>query len=169
VEGGGESFDSTSRNPKTKEHDTEDNGSKIGIPISGTQEEPESRSCRAILEAYNAILPELPKAENVTTNRAKLLGQRIRDDPDRRDLEWWKSYFRRVREFPWPMGDNPNDWRADFDWLIGESGMQKIIEGSFRRSSGTGKRGRTEAGAELQKKYTNERGIVDAGALLWGQ
>jgi hypothetical protein len=62
------------------------------------------------------------------------------------------------------MGHNPSDWRAGLDWLIGERGMQKILEGGFGRSSAN--RGRTEAGAQLQKKYTDKDGIVDARALL---
>jgi hypothetical protein len=64
------------------------------------------------------------------------------------------------------MGDNPSNWRADFDWLLSEKGMQKILEGGFGRFS-TPKFGEgTKAGWELLKKYTDEGGRVDGRAIL---
>jgi hypothetical protein len=130
-------------------------------------------SYEAIVEEYNAILPELPRAEKVTPSRAETLQRRIDEDPARSEIGWWKGYFRQVREFPWPMGDNPKGWRADFDWLTEDRGMQKILEGGFRKSQNLEKRnsnpnfeGRTQAGVEMQRKYTNERGEVDAWALF---
>jgi DNA-binding Lrp family transcriptional regulator len=128
--------------------------------------EPKICSYEAIAEAYNAILPELVRAEKITPFRVETLRRRIAEDPARHELDWWRQYFRQVREFSWPMGDNPKGWRADFDWLTEDRGMQKILEGSFRRSQSSG--GRTQAGAEIQKRYTNERGEVDALALLLG-
>ena len=64
------------------------------------------------------------------------------------------------------MGDNPNAWRADFDWLICEHGMQKILEGSFRPKRPPVFGERTAEGLELQKKYTSPGGLVDAKAML---
>jgi biotin operon repressor len=119
-----------------------------------------------IRKAYNTILPELPQAEILTASRAKTLCQRVREDPARAEIDWWRRYFLRVREFPWPMGQNASNWKADFDWLIGEKGIQKILEGGFGRSSAVAAGGRTEAGAALQKKYTDENGVVDARALF---
>jgi hypothetical protein len=130
--------------------------------------EGETEHClyEGIVGEYNAILPELPRAEKLTPFRAETLQRRIDEDPVRQELGWWKEYFRRVREFPWPMGDNPKGWRADFDWLTEDRGMQKIIEGAFRKPQISYSGGRTRAGEELQKKYTNERGEIDAFALL---
>jgi DNA-binding Lrp family transcriptional regulator len=116
-----------------------------------------------IRDAYNTALPELPKAERVTASRAGILRRRIEEDAARRRPDWWKRFFGRVREFPWPMGNNPNNWRADFDWLIGEKGMLKILEGGFSRPCNPGEA--TAAGLEIQKKHT-QGGKIDAGAIL---
>jgi predicted transcriptional regulator len=129
-----------------------------------TPTSPDSDVNEAIRSLYNEILPELPGAEKITNSRAKELNRRIREDPERKELSWWRRYFLSVREFPWLMGFNPGNWRAGLDWLIGERGMQKILEGGFVRSPVNG--GRTEAGAALQKKYTDKDGIVDVKALL---
>jgi hypothetical protein len=116
------------------------------------------------LAAFNEILPELPGAEKLTASRIKTLNCRVGENPARKESDWWKKYFERVRLFPWLMGQNPNNWKATFDWLIGESGMQKIIEGGFMKAPRP-EYSREEL-RELQRKYTNERGIVDAKALL---
>jgi hypothetical protein len=164
-------IDQKNQKPQKTKHDTED---KAEIP------EPHSESKKTdpelfgeIREIYNTVLPELAKAEKVTAGRAKALGRRIMENPDRNQPAWWERFFSRVREYPWPMGDNPNNWRADFDWLIGESGMQKILEGTFRpfqRVQRTADRPvfgeGTAEGWALQEKYTHSGGLVDAKAML---
>jgi hypothetical protein len=117
-----------------------------------------------ILAAFNEVLPELPQAEALTSSRTKTLKLRINEDPARQNLDWWKKFFDRVRLFPWLMGRNPNNWKATFDWLIGEDGMRKVIEGSFTQAPRS--EYSPEELREWQRKYTNERGIVDAKALL---
>jgi hypothetical protein len=122
-----------------------------------------------IITAYNAILPELPAAGQATSSREKAVKRRIREDPERSDPRWWEKYFSRVREFPWLMGSNPSGWTAAFDWLVGEKGMLKVLEGGFGRfvpALTDGAEIRSEAGDELQKKYTDANGVVDVRALL---
>jgi hypothetical protein len=92
------------------------------------------------------------------------LRQRIRESPDRKEPGWWKKFFSSVREFPWPMGQNRDKWRADFDWLIGERGMQKIMEGSFQKAPAIGECAIDSR--EFQKKYTDSEGRVDARAMF---
>lgn len=127
---------------------------------------PETPSHMAILATFNEILPGLPQAEMLTSSRAQTLNLRINEDPARQNLDWWKRFFERVRLFPWLMGHNPNNWKATFDWLIGEAGMRKVIEGNFTQASRPGQEYSREELREWQKRFTDERGIVDAKALL---
>jgi hypothetical protein len=143
--------------PQKPEHDTE-----------GKTEPPklnrEMELFEVIRETYNSTLSELPKAEKITTSRAKVLRQRIRESPDRKEPGWWENFFFSVREFPWPMGQNRDKWRADFDWLIGEHGMQKILEGAFQKAQAVGECAIDSR--EFQKKYTDSEGRVDARAMF---
>jgi hypothetical protein len=118
----------------------------------------------AIRGAYNSALPELPQAEKITVSRAKVLRQRIRESPERKEPGWWEKFFSSVREFPWPMGQNRDKLRADFDWHIGERGMQKILEGSFQKAPAIGECAIDSR--EFQKKYTDSEGRIDAKAML---
>jgi hypothetical protein len=139
------------------EHDTEE---KTEPPKPNL----ETELFEAIRAAYNSTLPELPRAEKITASRTKVLRQRIRESPDRKEPGWWRKFFSSVRDFPWPMGRNRDKWRADFDWLIGERGMQKILEGSFQKAPVIGECAIDSL--EFQKKYTDSEGRIDARAML---
>jgi hypothetical protein len=99
----------------------------------------------------------------VTKSRIKAIKARLKDDPARKELDWWRRYFQRVREFPWLLGRNPKRWMANLDWLIKDEPMQKVLEGVFSRDTSSG---RTESAEAAQKKYTNAGGEVDARSLL---
>jgi hypothetical protein len=164
-EKGEKDFEQEIPKPQNQEHDTEGKGKKQeaeNIPS-------EPSLYNAILNAFNETLKGLPHAETLTPARIKNLDRRIREDPAREEPEWWKRYFRDVRDCSWLMGKNPNGWKASFDWLIGENGMRKVIEGSFTKIPGSGFT--DEEKRALQRKYTDERGRVDAIGLLreWRQ
>jgi hypothetical protein len=147
---------------QNQKHDT---GEKDRSQGTGQKpESPEISPLMGILDAFNEILPELPRAEKLTASRIRALNLRIEQAPERRELIWWRRYFESARGFPWLMGRNPNGWKATFDWLIGEDGMQKVIEGGFTPPQSA--EYSPEDLRELQRKYTDERGIVDARALL---
>ena len=148
--------------PQNKKHDTEAKSGKL-IPMPNF---PEVSPYMDILAAFNEILPELPQAEALTSARTHTLKLRISEDPARQNPDWWRRFFERVRVFPWLMGRNPNNWKATFDWLIGENGIQKVIEGGFTQTSKPCQEYSREELREWQKKYTDERGIVDAKAML---
>ena len=132
---------------------------------------PEALPHTAILSAFNEILPELPQAEVLTASRSQTLNLRISEDQARQILDWWRQFFERVRLFPWLMGHNPNNWKATFDWLIGEDGMRKVIEGGFTQAQRQRQEYSPEELREWQRKFTDEGGFVDAKALLldWRQ
>jgi predicted transcriptional regulator len=159
-EGRNEKYETSKPQNQNQKHDTE---AKSEEQIQ--RMEPDAAPLHeTILRAFNEILPELPGAERLTASRIKALRLRIGEDPARKEADWWKQYFDGVRLFPWLMGNNPHNWKATFDWLIGETGMQKVIEGGFMKASRP-EYSREEL-LEWQRRYTDERGIVDAKALL---
>ena len=146
--------------PRGQKHDTEEKEETVRIPKPPAPKDPYAE----ILGTYNRILPELTRAEKITGSRSKSLDLRIAEDSARKDIRWWEEYFARVRNYPWLMGNNPNGWKANFDWLTGEDGMRKVVEGAFTQAPRR-EQSREEM-IEWQRRYTDERGIVDAKALL---
>lgn len=162
--------DSMNKNNSPPAPPTVEEGGAASFDLeSGTPETPEVKERRlhqAILDAYNEILPELPGAQKLSKGRASRLRALLKEDPVRRDLEWWRRFFQRVRQYPWPMGHNPSKWFASFDWLLGDEGMLKVIEGTFSMVAAPPPGGgRTTTGAEQQKKHTTG-GKVNVRAVL---
>ena len=156
----GEKYESEIR--ITKNHETEaKDRNRISTP-NVSEEIPYT----SILAAYNEILPELPRGEILTSSRTQTLNLRIRENSMRLNLEWWRGFFEHVRQFPWLMGHNPNNWKATFDWLISEEGMRKVIEGSFTQTPRTAKDYSPEELLEWQRRFTDERGVIDAKAFI---
>lgn len=150
--------------PKGDEEGDGDLTLESGVPE--TPAERQRRFFQAVLTAYNTILPELPKATKLSKARESRLRTLLKEDPVRRELEWWRRFFQRVRQYPWPMGHNPSKWFASFDWLLGEEGMLKVIEGRFSKVAAPAPGGgRSITGAEQQKKHT-KGGKVDVKAVL---
>jgi DNA-binding Lrp family transcriptional regulator len=157
--GEGADFESEKESSSEKSDKTHDTQERTNIPEIRGQE-----FYDAILNAYHAILPELSRLEMLTSFATELIEARIRESPEREKLDWWRRYFNRVREFPWPMGDNDKRWKSDFLWLLSAKGMEKINSEHFSRYP-VNERTISEC-LERQRKYTDERGVVDGAAIL---
>ena len=88
-----------------------------------------------IVKLYNEILPELPRAVDVTEARQRAIKARWNEDPRFRSLEWWeKKFFPRVRTIDLLMGRTDfrgGAWKANLDFLLTPSKFRKIVEGSY--------------------------------------
>jgi|GEM_PF-3304535 len=113
----------------------------------------------ALVEGYHRILPELPRVKLFSRKRQHTTETRIREDPERKSLDWWWSYFERVRQCPYLLGTNSRGWKADFDWLLDEDRMTRVLEGKYDRRNGDRRKGGTAArlgGSERTAKQSVE-------------
>jgi len=88
-----------------------------------------------IINIYNEQLPELSRVEKITKSRKTAIKERWKSDKTRQNLTWWKEYFVLVKNTPFLLGDNPRGWRANFDFLICEEKMIRVIEGAYTINS----------------------------------
>jgi hypothetical protein len=97
-----------------------------------------------IVALYHQVLPRLPAVKVWNEFRKRLLQGRWREDPERQNLDWWRTYFEKVNQCPWLLGDGPeNGWRANLEWLIRPDNFLKVLNGWYERSAkrgGSGKR-----------------------------
>jgi len=92
-----------------------------------------------IVDLYNDLLGEfLPSVVKVSDKRKKLMnarwkqkwGENSRGD----DLGFWRKYFLHVRRSKPLTGTKDGfDWAPNFDWLLNESNMLKVIEGNYHQ------------------------------------
>ena len=83
-----------------------------------------------IANLYMEILPELPRVAKLTDKRKKSLGAAWRSDIKCQNLEFWEGYFKTISQSNFLMGRS-SSWMADFDFVINQNKMIKIIEGAY--------------------------------------
>ena len=92
-----------------------------------------------IVSLYNDLLGEfLPNVVKVSDKRKKLIAARWKqtwgEHSKGSDLDFWRRYFLHVRRSKPLTGTKDNfDWAPNFDWLLNESNMLKVIEGNYHR------------------------------------
>lgn len=89
-------------------------------------------SYQKIVDTYHECLENLPTVRMLTSARRKALRSRIREDAKRKDPEWWRGYFEYAASIPFLAGKGESDWKPNFDWLINETNMVKVIEGKYQ-------------------------------------
>ena len=92
------------------------------------EKEPEEKiPYTKIVDTYHAICTGLPKVVKLTSKRRGHINQRW---AELKTLEEFEKVFHRVTKSDFLMG-RVKDWKADFDFIISESGMAKILEGKY--------------------------------------
>jgi hypothetical protein len=92
-----------------------------------------------LVELYHKQLPELPRIVDMSSTRLKHLAARWRqvvaeEKMTRQEgLNWWVKFFGMVKESPFLMGTNNQNWRASLDWLIVQDNFLKVIERKYHR------------------------------------
>lgn len=121
------------------EMDLPDNGNDIspnGEIIkeqNNTQIEEESNKTKIskaqeVVDHYNAICTNLPRVVRLTDKRRRAVR-----------LIYGKGYtpeqldeaFRRAQASSFCAGQNDRHWKADFDWLLNENNLVKVLEGKY--------------------------------------
>lgn len=106
--------------------------SNINPPISPQGDEPPpSDPCPygLIVNSYHEQCPDLPKVVKMPNQRKKHV--RARWEGNSRSLEFFDQYFKRAGVSEFLNGSNDRLWKADFDWLMNDANMTKVLEGKY--------------------------------------
>lgn len=100
---------------------------------NNTQIEEESNKTKIskaqqVVDRYNAICTNLPRVVRLTDKRRRAVR-----------LIYGKGYtpeqldevFRKAQSSSFCGGQNDRHWKADFDWLLNESNLVKVLEGKY--------------------------------------
>lgn len=100
--------------------------SKISKPKCPTQ---------AIVDLFNATIPEFPRVVMLTKDRIAKINARWKESDVHQDLGFWAEYFAQVRSSKFLMGEvaasGGSPFRCNFDWLIAPSNFVKVVEGNY--------------------------------------
>lgn len=82
-----------------------------------------------VIAAYHELLPMLPKCRSAK-KVSKAIMARIKDDPQRKHISWWREYFAECAASDFLTG-RKNDFHATLSWLTGPENMEKALNGQY--------------------------------------
>ena len=100
----------------------------INIKESNTNVLPKKKTnYQEIIDKYNSICKSLPKVMKLSDSRRKAINARL----DKFSLEEIISVFETAEQSNFLKSANNRNWKADFDWIMSDRNMAKILEGKY--------------------------------------
>lgn len=81
-----------------------------------------------IVNLYNDLCPKMNRCMKVSDARERAVRARYSSGYTLEDFE---KLFRLAGESRFLNGGNERNWRADFDWLVRDANMAKVLEGKY--------------------------------------
>ena len=80
------------------------------------------------MESYNDICTALPKCRNLSEARKKAIRARLGSGYTQEDFT---TLFRKAQASDFLQGHNNRKWTANFDWLLQDANMAKVLDGNY--------------------------------------
>lgn len=90
-------------------------------------EKEEKISCQQIVDLFHSICISYPKIRSLSDARKKAINARLKSY----SLEDFKTVFENAENSAFLKGSNDRNWSANFDWLIADKNMAKVLEGNY--------------------------------------
>ena len=81
-----------------------------------------------IADLYNCVCVSYPKVKSLSEYRKKTIRARINSGRTYKDFE---TLFIKAEGSSFLKGGNGRNWQANFDWLIADSNMAKVLDGNY--------------------------------------
>lgn len=85
----------------------------------------------SIIDLYHDKCPSLPTVRKVSDARKKQIRARLR----KYSIEEITEAFEKAEASDFLKGDNKNNWTADFDWIMNDTNMAKILDGKYENKA----------------------------------
>ena len=84
-----------------------------------------------IADMYNEICISFPKLTALSDSRKKAIKARMNTYTE----DDFRTLFQKAEQSDFLKGKNKQDWRANFDWLLKDSNMAKVLDGNYDNKS----------------------------------
>ena len=113
-----------------------------------------------VIDLYHSICISFPSVKVVSDARSKSILARL----ESYGMEDLKTVFKNAEASSFLKGDNDRKWSANFDWLINEKNIVKVLEGNY--ADKPQRFGRTEKiPSWMQGKPSGELGSAEMDAI----
>ena len=90
-------------------------------------EKEEKISCQQVIDLYHSICISFPKIRSISNARRKAINARL----NTYTLDDFKTVFENAENSSFLKGSNDRNWSANFDWLIADKNIAKVLEGNY--------------------------------------
>lgn len=84
-----------------------------------------------IVDLYNTLCPSFPSVTYLSENRRKAIKARL----NTYKIEDFEAMFKKAQESSFLKGGNGRSWIANFDWMLKDANMAKILDGNYADKS----------------------------------
>lgn len=82
---------------------------------------------KEIVDLYNSICISFPKVKSLSDARKRAIGARLKTY----SVDDFKTLFEKAELSDFLKGNNARNWSANFDWLIADTNMAKVLDGNY--------------------------------------
>ena len=104
-------------------HDTGNESSNDSLELPQTPKV----SCQQIVDLYHSICKSYPHIRTLSEARKKAINARLKTYT----LEDIKTVFENAEASSFMKGKNDRNWVANFDWMIADKNIAKVLEGNY--------------------------------------
>lgn len=80
-----------------------------------------------VADLYNQLCPSFPRIKSLSNERKKAIKARL----NTYTMDDFKTLFEMAEASSFLKGQNSNNWSANFDWLIKDANMAKVLDGNY--------------------------------------
>ena len=99
-----------------------------------------------IKDAYNSLCPSLPAVKSLSDARRKAIKARLNSYT----VDELNEAFMKAEASDFLKGKNDRNWRANFDWILKDANIAKILDGLYDNRQA---RSQNKAADKLQESY----------------
>ena len=114
-------------NPLPQDRLGKDRLGKVREDICASGEAEASVSYQKIIEMFHTICKSFPKVRSLSEARRKAIRARLKTY----SVDDFKTVFQNAEDSSFLKGKNDRNWQANFDWLIADKNMAKVLEGQY--------------------------------------
>lgn len=97
----------------------------------------ESVSCQHIVDLYNSICKSFPSVRSLSEARKKAIKARLKTY----SVDDLRTVFENAENSSFLKGSNDRNWSANFDWLMADKNIVKVLEGNYADKVKPGRNG----------------------------
>ena len=87
---------------------------------------------KEVAEAFNTICVSYPKVKSLSEARKKAIRARLRTY----SLDDLKKAFEAMEQSDFLKGNSSSDWSANFDWVMKDRNLAKVLDGNYKNKEG---------------------------------